>query len=309
MDAKTPAILFDTDMGNDIDDALTLLVAIRAEDAGKARLLAVLSSNPSEWSVPGTQAILAYCGMKERPVGASTEKIGLGLEAYTRTIAEASGYKPQTATDAVKLMRMALAARPEKSVRIVATGFSTNLAGLLASKPNYQEDHLPLSGLDLVKSKVEFLSIMAGNYEDPEMGEFNVAQNVPAFRRVIEEWPTPIYLSGFEIGSQVFSRWDYLQKSLLPANLVRKAYETYFTQSKEEKWDRPSWDQTAMLQAIEPEAGHFDLSEPVSIEVTDKGQTRVKGSGDPNVPPRRYLKFSEANPPEKIERLLEEWYK
>lgn len=309
MQTGPAGIVFDTDMGNDIDDALALLVLIRAEQAGKARALLVASSNPHEWAAPGIQAILDYYGQNKVPVGASSQNVGTAMGSYTRAIAEARGLRPGEAVNAVTLMRQTLASQPDHSVRVVATGFSTNLAGLLDSPSHHAGDGIPERGVDLIRKKVEFLSIMAGNFEDPNATEFNVAENVAAFRKVIEEWPVPVYLSGYEIGIRVFSHGEYLMRTLRPENPVRAAYEFYFKeQSKEQKWDRPSWDQTAMLQAIEPGAGHFDLSDPVRITVGEKGQTVVKPAAGWDVPPRRFLRFISGKPPEKIAEILEGWY-
>jgi len=37
--------------------------------------------------------------------------------------------------------------------------------------------------------------------------------------------------------------------------------------------DRPLWDLTSLLYAVFPDAGHFDLSEPGTVTVTDSGHT------------------------------------
>jgi inosine-uridine nucleoside N-ribohydrolase len=206
-------------------------------------------------------------------------------------------------------MRQILVTQPNRSVRIVATGFSTNLAGLLDSPANYQNDRIPLKGIDLIRQKVEFLVMMAGNFKNHEHGEHNVAQNVPAFRKVITSWQSPIILSGFEIGEQVFSRWEHLKVSLKTENPIRMAYETFFREVvKEERWDRPSWDQTAMLWAIEPDH-HFASSDPVEILVNDQGGITTQPRTDQTKPECRYLSFTTTEPAEKIEQLLAGWYR
>ncbi|MCG3199053.1 MAG: nucleoside hydrolase [Candidatus Omnitrophica bacterium] len=305
-----PGILFDTDMGNDVDDALALGLLLEAEKRGAARALLVVSSNPNPWAVPGIRAILRYYGREEVPVGACMAETGLAHGGFTEAMAGTSGLQPGGAPGAVALMRKVLHEQGDRSVRIVPTGFSTNLAALLASAPNHGGDGIPLSGRALVEKKVEFLSIMAGNYHDPNHAEFNVAQNVPAFKQVIEEWPTPVYMSGFEIGLQVHSRWEALKQALKPENPIRVGYEFYFRKElKEEKWDRPSWDQTAMLQAIYPESSHFDLSDPVRIEVSPEGKTTLKSDPPKDLPARRFLRFSAERTAEKVGVVLDDYYR
>lgn len=303
-------IVFDTDMGNDIDDALAVVVMAEAGQRKLIQPLAVLSSNSSPWAVPGTQALLAHYGLSTLQVGASAATVGMAMDEFTRQVAESAGKTPGEVVNSVKILRTMLLTRPPKSVRIVATGFSTNLAALLESGPNFEGDRLPVSGKSLVEQKVEFLSIMAGNFSDPNHAEFNVAQNVPAFKKVVEEWPGPIYLSGYEIGEKVFSRSEFLEKNLLPTNPVWQGYAAYFKNDESKKpWDRPSWDQTAMLVAIDPATHPFALSEPVRINVSPEGKTTFEPDDPATKNPRRFLKFTDENPPKKVEQILESWYK
>jgi inosine-uridine nucleoside N-ribohydrolase len=304
-----PGILFDTDMGNDIDDALAMLMMLRADQQGMAKALMVASCNSNEWAVPGIKAIALGYGFNDLPVSASCDAKGLAMGQYTQKLAEDAGLKPGPAEDSVVLMRKILQAQPAQSVRVVATGFSTNLAGLLASQANHKGDGIQLSGVELVREKVEFLTMMAGNFANPEHGEFNVAENVQAFGKVIQEWPTPIFLSGYEIGEHVLSKAEELRKVLKPENPVWRGYEAFFHEViKKEPGDRPSWDQTAMLWALEPTAKHFDPSEPLIIHLAEKGQTTTS-PGSTNLGDRRILKFAPGKGAEKIGEILAGWYR
>lgn len=303
-------LIFDTDMGNDIDDGLTLVIACRAVDKGDAALLMAGSSNPSEWAAPGMRAMLDYYGHPDIPVANCSQTVAAANHRFTRLVAERAGLKPDPETpDAVSLMRKILSDQADGSVRIVTTGFSTNMANLLDAKANHNNDGVDLSGKELVEKKVEFLTLMAGDFDRPEYTEYNVAENVPAFKKVIEEWPTPVYLSGFEIGIVVFSRYEQLEKDLKPENPVRIAYEDYLEVGKKPgPWDRPSWDQTAMLFSIYPEKKFFDLVGPVSIQVGEKGQTTAHPDPE-SKHPRYYFEFKEDLPKEKIEEILSGWYR
>ncbi len=311
--APIPGIIFDTDMGNDIDDALAMHMLLRADQQGLVKALMVASSNSNEWAVPGIKAIAKGYGYENLPVSASCDAKGLAMGQYTQRIAEVAGLKPGAAEDSVVLMRKVLNEQPAKSVRVVATGFSTNLAGLLESPANHKGDGIQLSGVELVREKVEFLTMMAGNYANPDHGEFNVAENVPAFGKVIQLWPVPIYLSGYEIGEHVLSIGEDLKKILKPDNPVWMGYEVYMGEVvKTGSWDRPSWDQTAMLWTLEPTAKHFDLSGPVVINLSEKGQTTLTEAkpapGGGQAGERQILKFAPGKDAQKIGKTLAGWY-
>ena len=96
-----------------------------------------------------------------------------------------------------------MAAQGDGSVVIVQVGFSTNLARLLDSKPDAAR---PLDGLTLVRRKVRLLSAMAGNFA-PAGGkrfkEFNVATDIASAKKLVQQWPTPIVVSGFEVGNAI----------------------------------------------------------------------------------------------------------
>ena len=100
------------------------------------------------------------------------------------------------APEAVSLLRQTLAKQADGSVVIVQVGFSTNLARLLETKADAAS---PDDGPALVRKKVRLLSVMGGNFADGK-SEFNLAKDVPAAVKLFHDWPTPIVVSGFEVG-------------------------------------------------------------------------------------------------------------
>jgi inosine-uridine nucleoside N-ribohydrolase len=110
------------------------------------------------------------------------------------------------APEAVSLLRRTLAAQPDGSVLMIQVGYSTNLARLLDSAADAAST---LNGRDLVRQKVRLLSVMAGNFADSTIDgktlargspEFNLESDVPSAQKLFASWPTPIVVSGFEIG-------------------------------------------------------------------------------------------------------------
>jgi len=210
MAAQPVRLIFDTDMGNDVDDALALAVIHALESRGEARLLAVTVSKDNRYAAPYVDLVNTFYGRGDIPVGVVKNGKTPGESAMIRVPAErrradGSYVYPhkladgRTAPDAVTVLRRVLAAETHGSVVMVVVGFSTNLARLLDSLP---DEFSNLAGAQLVADKVRLLSAMAGRFPIGEP-EYNVKTDIPSARKVFEEWPSPIVFSGFEIGNEL----------------------------------------------------------------------------------------------------------
>ncbi len=299
---ETPAVplIFDTDIGNDVDDVLALGMIHALESRGECKLIAVTITKDHPLASAFTDAVNTFYGRGDVPIGVCrsgltpdqgkfnglAEKTDDGTFRYPHDLR--SG---KDAPDAVKVLRKALAGSSDGTVVIAQVGFSTNLAGLLASSP---DEISQLNGKDLVKAKVRMLSVMAGAFTQITGGEgklydhkeYNVVEDIPSAKRLASEWPTPIYWSGFEIGLAlgypvVSIDRDYRYAEHHP---LRDAYRLYCQPNE----NRPTWDLTSVLLAIRPDSAYFDLSDPGSVTVKDDGLTTFerKDSGQ-----HRYLKI------------------
>src|ERR1700734_3588312 len=162
--AATPLdVIFDTDMGNDVDDALALAMLHALASRGEVKLLAVTVSKDNPWAAEYVRMMNEYYGRGTIPVGivhdGKTTEDGL----YVRQVCELHGRHPNKAavSDAVQLLRKTLAGEQDGAVTLIQVGFSTNLARLLESAPDRDSN---LDGMDLVKKKVRLLTVMAGNF-------------------------------------------------------------------------------------------------------------------------------------------------
>jgi len=297
-------LIFDTDMGNDIDDALALGVIHALHSRGECRLLAVTLSKDNEFSGPFVDLVNTFYGRGDVPVGVVRDGKTPADGNYIRPPCQAQdGGKPRyphdlasgkDAPEAVGLLRQVLAGQPDGSVVIAVVGFSTNLARLLDSPP---DGHSPLRGMDLVVRKCRLLSSMAGMFEKGNQHkEYNVVEDLPAARKVFAGWPTPIVVSGFEIGlaiqyPAVSIEQDY---GYVKHHPLAEAYRYYMKMP----YDRPTWDLTAVLFAVRPERGYFGLSEPGRVLIDGEGHTTHAPSPDGK---HRYLTVT----PEQIARVRE----
>jgi len=286
--AEPVDIIFDTDIGNDVDDVLALGLLHALESRGECRLLAVTITKDSPLAAPFTDAVNEFYGRGSIPIGVVrggvTPEVGKFLplaEArdgdrlrYPHDLVDAAA-----APEAVRLLRKTLAGRPDRSVVLVQVGFSTNLARLLDSPA---DDVSPLGGRDLVTAKVRLLSLMAGAFVPIEgnarYGEYNVVIDLPAARKLAAEWPTPMLWSGFEIGIAIPYPAASIERDYGHAghHPLAEAYVLYTPPPH----DRPTWDLTSVLAVVRPDRGYFGLSPPGRVTVGEDGRTTFEPAAD-----------------------------
>src|SRR6202167_5899613 len=224
--AATPLhVIFDTDMGNDVDDALALAMLHALASRGEVTLLAVTVSKDNPWAAEYVHLVNEYYGRGTIPVGivhdGKTPEDGL----YVRQVCELHGRHPnkETVPDAVQLLRKTLAGETDGAVTLIQVGFSTNLARLIESAP---DDYSNLSGMELVKRKVRLLTVMAGNFAEAKP-EDNVMIDVPAASKLFATWPPDIYISGYEIGAAILFPAASIENDFPAGNPVAEAYRLY----------------------------------------------------------------------------------
>ena len=292
--AEPVPLVFDTDMGNDVDDAMALAMIHALESRGECKLLAVTLTKDNEYAVRFVDLLNTFYGRGQVPIGVVTGGVLPGEGKYIRKVATAVDegklryphdlVNRADAPEAVTLLRKVLAAQPDGSVVMVQVGFSTNLAGLLKSQP---DDVSSLDGKTLVKQKVRLLSAMAGAFAEQvrTKREFNIVRDVPSAQAVFHQWPTPIVASGWEIGNAIRHPARSMQDDYgyVAHHPLREAYDYYRGLAN----DQPTYDLTSVLYAVRPERGYFDLSPPGRIEVADDGLTRFQP--DPAGPHRHLM--------------------
>lgn len=280
-------IIFDTDMGNDVDDALALGVLHALQTRGECELLAVTLTKSDPLTGPFIDAVNTFYGRGSIPIGVRRDPERSGPSKFLKLAkAEDNGQlryphdlDPASAPEAKDLIRQILSKQPDNSVVLAQVGFFSNLAGLLDTPG---DAHSPLSGRDLVKQKVKLLSIMAGSFQTIEHNnrylEYNVVNDIPAAQKLAKEWPTPIVWSGFEIGIALPYPAVSIERDFayVPHHPLAEAYQLYEPTPHE----RPTWDLTSVLYAVRPDRDYFALSRPGRVTVDNDGFTRFSPQRD-----------------------------
>ena len=265
-------IIFDTDIGTDVDDAGALAILHVLADRGEAKILATMSANQNHWSAPAIDVINTYYGRGDIPVGSS--RTGPNPEEwYHDSVPDyphdlASG---NDAPEAVELYRKILAAQPDNSVTIVVVGWLTNMADLLNSKP---DRYSPLNGRELVNAKVKELVSMGGIWPNTEgQGDYNFSMDGAAAHNVISDWPGKIVFSG--LGVDVMTGAKLVSEGP-EENPVRAFYRNFFEGYK--VTERSSWDQVAVLYAVRGLSNYFAaVSEGKCVSQEDGSNEWVPG--------------------------------
>ena len=205
---QTPAaplrVIFDTDMGNDVDDPLALDMLYKAVDRGEITLLGILSSKDTEFSPRYIDMMNTWYGYPEIPVGRVRDGVVLKRDDYARAVCE-SGLFPRSRRDRdygdpVTLYRRLLAESPDSSVVVVSVGFSTNLGRLLESRG---DRYSPLDGIELVKRNVKSCSVMGGSFGDKPRAEYNIVNDILNAKRLFALCPVPVAVVSLELGKTV----------------------------------------------------------------------------------------------------------
>jgi inosine-uridine nucleoside N-ribohydrolase len=220
-----------------------------------------------------------------------------GKPLFPRSIEDVS-----TMPGAVSLYRRLLADSPDSSVVIITVGVSTNIARLLSSGP---DEYSPLGGLELVSRKVEYLSMMAGNFVK-SLPEANVFNDSAAAAVVFRDWPTRIMISPFDVGlalkypaESILNDFGYVELHPLV-----EAYKAYLPMP----YDRPTWDLTSVLYSAEKDSGYFAISPPgkVSLGYEPDHPRHVVTHFTPDPSGMHYYFSLEDNQAERVmERLVE----
>ena len=264
-------VIFDSDMGSDVDDGLALSELHALANRGAVEILAETSSNGHPFVPRYLRMLNSYYGRASIPVGMAVDPpnvlesnhMGPTLDQLEKILVTNPDL-PAPEEPAVPLLRRTLAESPDKSVTVIMTGFATNLGGLLDSPA---DSISPFTGKELIAQKVSVLYCIAGNFIDElkDHVENNIRFDIPAARRVADDWPTPIIWSGCENGRKMIFSREFLERAFAtmpnsPAYLSCMFYGVPYM---------ALWDLLPPLYLVSPDL--FRLSEPGRVTIREDG--------------------------------------
>lgn len=223
-------IVLDTDIGTDSDDIGALSILCNLARQQKIRLLAVTSCSSITEPVRVADMICECYGVSV-PMGKSLAPYGddEAHNVYARKLCDSykSRLDGQEIPSAVSVLRRALVGG---NVTLVAIGPLNNISALLDSQP---DEISPLDGVSLLNSCVTELYAMAGSFatSDPE---WNVAEDVGAFHKLLREVTCPITFIPFEVGYKVRTATNFLNGEDCP---MKAGYLIHNGGAPRESWD------------------------------------------------------------------------
>ena len=271
-------LILETDMGNDIEDALAEQMSLRYIDTKKADLLAICVNKEGLAPLQYVDAMSTWYGHPGVPIGKITNgaKCKGGFAEGTMAQKDENGepkYKGSVKDydalpEAVDLYRELLSSQRDHSVVIASVGFSTNLLRLMKSGP---DKYSKLTGEELVKKKVKKLAIMAGCFEKPNFVEYNIKFDIPSAKFIFEKWPTPIDVIPHTIGRQVHFPLSSVYNDFPwdPDNILAEGFTQY---KRHRNRDTPMWDTPTVVLAVEGDE-RFNMTPKGRVIVDDKGYT------------------------------------
>lgn len=276
-------IALDGDLGHRIDAVLAVAMLNGFAAKGESRTIALAISRTSIETAQVADVIAGFyasrpgggialtagsspggmIGMPEDlapdpapPVAAVMAKTGPeGAPLYASAV-----HRVLDTSDNAVLIRNMLLAQQDRNAAIVLAGPATGLVRLLdlyGARPQ-------------IEAKVARLIVAIGAFPsgaaDPA-----VQADLVAARRLFAEWPTPILAVGAEVGQALPFPAAAIEEGMAwaPAHPVADAYRAF----RPMPYDAPASALAATLLAVHPDAGHFGLSDPGTISVSDDGRT------------------------------------
>jgi len=271
-DARSVPVIFDTDIGTDIDDAYALAALLHRPDLELRGVTTVSSDAVARARLAAKLLHVAGGKWRRVPVYAGTST----PVQYMKQVDWAAGFSaPNLHTSgAIEFMRRELDARPGKIV-IIAVGELTNLAMLLQAEPG-------------VAQKIRAISLMGGSlYRGYATGsrpepEWNIKSNAAAAQTIFRSG-VPLLVAPLdstadlkltpEMRVELFSRGVPLNDALAALNSVWRHTNSW-------KAENPTLFDVLAVELVNAR-GNYALT-PLHVEVDSDGLTRVVPDAVPN---------------------------
>ena len=273
-----PLVILDTDIGSSTDDLFSLEMLHYYQQQGRCKLLGVIVDREGEDCAACADVMNTYFNHSDVPIGLVRNGIKnpsvwinyKALPTYTKTdgtpmFAHSIG-DYSALPDGWQLYRRLLAAQPDHSVSICSIGFTACLAQLLES---VGDTYSPLSGVELVRSKVKRLYIQGGSFGQSPEPDFNFLQGMEFAKTFIRLWPSDvdIIFDPMETGNSI----EYL-----PEQVISDVSWTDYHPIKQVYMNcncntgQMMWDPLTVINAVEGD-NLFTLTERGTVVLNDDG--------------------------------------
>ena len=284
---KDIRIILDCDMGSSTDDLFALMMLHRYMDMQRCQLIGVVVDRMGRANADIVDVLDTYYGHPDIPIGLETAgqpdthvwipyhnlayaRTREGVPMFERTVGDNGTYM-----EGYKLYRKLLSEQPDHSVTIASIGLVTSLARLLLSGP---DEYSPLSGVELVRTKVKEIYAMGGVFGKAVEPDYNFLQAIDFSMKFFALMPkeVDIVFSPGEVGDPL----DYRPEQVIA--------DLSWTDHHPIKWTyqflncntgQKMWDPQAIINAVEGD-DFYKLSERGWVTLTRNGETLF--TPDPN---------------------------
>jgi hypothetical protein len=259
-------VIYDSGLGTRIDEALAFSLLYGLDGKNECRVVATSVSKANLKAAALCEVIgRFYAGAvsgafaafaRTLPVGMADDGV-LPADTPMLTVPLARpehthGIQKLTDTaEVAPLLRNALTAQHDDNAMMVCAGPFNNMAALLA---------LPGAKEWIVRKSRYLVAVVSDEY-------LKIAPE--AARKVFAEWPTPVFVVGDDVGKALPFPGASIEKDFAwsPAHPVADAYKA----AGPMPYDAPAPAMAAVLYAVRPDKGFFQVSEPGTFAVSANG--------------------------------------
>lgn len=300
--AQTPRIVLDTDFGLGADDLMALAMLNQYHKQEACVLEGVVSSIGDAQAISAISGFQRFYGLEDVPLAGYKGTTPTEEWSYIKILSKKfpSAFHWENVPESTVFYRELLHNSAPKSITIVCIGTLINIKKLIESSA---DEYIPFSGKELVAQKVKNFVIMGGAYPEG-INEWNFnAQKEGLTKFVLENIDTPITFVGFELGEQIETGAGL---NVLPQDCPLSIGLHDFCENA--PWaegayngqinSNGSFDQVAVLFAVEPQLPFFDMVAGTCLPDNFGGNRWKKDDGNHqylilNVSPNRVANYIE----------------
>ena len=292
-------IIFDTDIGNDCDDAGALSIMYNLKEKYDFDVSMIGSSTSYIEGAYSIGLINEYynqkCLIGQNTVGGWPSNNATNL--YTHELCKMhSNYKTDEVFDYVRQMRKAYTSS-EENVTLIIVGPFNAINLFLNSGP---DDISSMTGKELINFKTEHVYVMGGKFTEEEIwfansivvSEWNIKCDIKSAQNFLRQVEVPITFLPFECGL-------YLTGENLIKDKNNPVYECYKIYSDGLRF---SWDPATVYYAITKDTCAFIESPKGIISIDDNGVTTYIPDSNGK---HTYLKCNNTN--EKLKEIINKY--